>query len=101
MQKYFKVYFDVTSRHKKRQKNDMQPQFSYAHWLREAPKSDHVTVDKEKYKCELITGGPVAYIEYCNDMEKNKPEMDRQIESKTTKVRPVPNLIKTTEPDGS
>ena len=86
MQKYFKVYFDVTSRHKKRQKNDMQPEFSYAHWLREAPKSSHVKVDKEKYKYQLIKGGPVAYISYRNDMKKNKPAMDRQIKSKTTKV---------------
>ena len=86
MQKYFKVYFDVTSRHKKRQKNDMQPEFSYAHWLREAPKSSHVEVDQEKYKYELVKGGPVAYISYRNDMKKNKPAMDRQIKSKTTKV---------------
>ena len=34
MQKYYQTYFDVTSRHKKRQKNDMQPEFSYIHWLR-------------------------------------------------------------------
>ena len=86
MQKYFKVYFDVTSRHKKRQKNDMQPEFSYAHWLREAPQSSHVTVDQEKYKYELVKGGPVAYISYRNDMKKNKPAIDRQIKSKTTKV---------------
>ena len=86
MQKYYKVYFDVTSRHKKRQKNDMQPEFSYAHWLREAPKSSHVKVDQEKYKYELVKGGPVAYISYRNDMKKNKPAIDRQIKSKTTKV---------------
>ena len=34
MQKYYQTYFEVTSRHKKRQKNDMQPEFSYIHWLR-------------------------------------------------------------------
>ena len=34
MQTYYQTYFDVTSRHKKRQKNDMQPEFSYIHWLR-------------------------------------------------------------------
>ena len=86
MQEYYKVYFDVTSHHKKRQKNDMQPEFSYAHWLREAPKSSHVTVDQEKYKYELVKGGPVAYISYWNDMKKNKPAIVRQIKSKTTKV---------------
>jgi hypothetical protein len=101
MQKYYKVYFDVTSRHKKRQKNDMQPEFSYAHWLREAPKSSHVKVDQEKYKYELVKGGPVAYISYRNDMKKNKPAIDRQIKSKTTKFLCVNDLMDHTKPESA
>merc|ERR1712131_392745 len=101
MQKYFKVYFDVTSRHKKRQKNDMQPEFSYAHWLREAPKSSHVTVDQEKYKYELVQGGPVAYVSYRNDMKKNKPSIDRQIKSKTTKFLCINDLMDHSKPESA
>ena len=50
MQARYVVEFEVTSRHKKRQKNDMQTEFSYIHWLMEAPKSNKVKVDKNLYK---------------------------------------------------
>ena len=86
MQEYYDLFFSVTSRHKNRQKNDMQPEFSYAHWLKEATKSENVKVDPEKYKYEIIKGGPLAYISYKNDMAKNKPALERQIKSTKTKV---------------
>ena len=50
MQARYVVEFEVTSKHKKRQKNDMQTEFSYIHWLIEAPKSTKVKVDRNLYK---------------------------------------------------
>ena len=86
MQEYYDLFFSVTSRHKNRQKNDMQPEFSYAHWLKEATKSENVKVDPEKYKYQIVKGGPLAYISYRNDMKKNKPALERQVKSTKTKV---------------
>ena len=109
MHKYYKKYFDITSHHKKRQKNDMQPEFSYVNWLRlviqvfslylyrinytkyllrEAPKSAHVQINSENYKYEFgdTSGKPIAYISYYNDMKRNRPALDKQIKSKNTKV---------------
>ena len=106
MHTYYKKYFDITSKHKKRQKNDMQPQFSYIHWLRwvieinflvnitinfllrEAPQSVHVQVDNETYKYEFGSQAehPIAYISYYNNMKKNKPILKKQLENKKTKV---------------
>lgn len=103
MQKYYQTYFDITSRHKKRQKNDMQPEFSYIHWLRlvvevmflvsfnvkslfrEAPKSTHVDIDSENYKYEFGTY-VWAYISYYNDMKRNTPALEKQLKNKHTKV---------------
>ena len=71
MQEHYKIEFDVTSRHKKRQKNDMQPEFSYINWVIEAPKSTHVKVDPEKYKYENVRPGSlVGYVSYWNNMKK-------------------------------
>ena len=86
MQEYYDLFFSVTSRHKNRQKNDMQPEFSYAHWLKEASKSENVKVDPEKYKYQIVKGGPLAYIPYKNDMGKNKSALERQVKSTKTKV---------------
>ena len=86
MQKYYDLFFSVTSRHKNRQKNDMQPEFSYFHWLKEAAKSKNIKVDPEKYKYEIMGGGPVAYISYSNNMEKNRPVLERHKTSTKTKV---------------
>ena len=86
MQKYYDLFFSVTSRHKSRQKNDMQPEFSYFHWLKEAAKSKNLKVDPEKYKYEIMGGGPVAYISYSNNMEKNRPVLERHVTSTKTKV---------------
>ena len=86
MQEYYDLFFSVTSRHKNRQKNDMQPEFSYAHWLKEASKSENVKVDPDKYKYQIVKGGPLAYISYKNDMGKNKPALERQVKSTKTKV---------------
>ena len=107
MQIYYKKYFDITSRHKKRQKNDMQPQFSYVHWLRwfidimlldrkfqwlfllrEAPKSTHVDIKSEAYKYEFGSQAehPISYIPYYNDMKRNKPLLEEQLQSHHTKV---------------
>ena len=86
MQEYYDLFFSVTSRHKNRQKNDMQPEFSYAHWLKEASKSENVKVDPEKYKYQIVKGGPLAYISYKNDMGKNKSALEQQVKSTKTKV---------------
>ena len=93
MQKYYDLFFSVTSRHKNRQKNDMQPEFSYFHWLKEAAKSKNLKVDPEKYKYEIMGGGPVAYISYSNNMEKNRPVLERHKTSTKTKVVFFPNPI--------
>ena len=92
MQEYYDLFFSVTSRHKNRQKNDMQPEFSYAHWLKEATKSQNVKVDPDKYKHQIVKGGPLAYISYRNDMKKNKPALERQVKSTKTKVKFKPGL---------
>ena len=57
--------------------------------LREAPKSDHVQIDSEKYKYEFGQKGsenPIAYISYYNDMKSNRPALEKQLKSKHTKV---------------
>lgn len=79
MQDYYELYFKVTSHHKNRRKNDMQPEFSYAHWLKEATKSEYLKVDPKRYKHEIIRDGPIAYISYSNDMKKNIPLLEKEL----------------------
>ena len=91
----------MTSKHKKRQKNDMQPQFSYVHWLRwvienflmnitinsllrEAPQSVHIQVDNENYKYEFGSQAehPIAYEQlypYKSEFELKKYQSFAQI----------------------
>ena len=70
MQARFEVEFAVTSSHRKRQKNDMQIEFSYIHWLMEAPKSTSVTVDADLYKSYIHHDslGEIGYVIYQIDM---------------------------------
>lgn len=82
MQDYYELYFSVTSHHKNRRKNDMQPEFSYTHWLKEAVKSEYVKVKKERYKYEIIKSGPIAYISYSNNMTKNIPMLEKELRSR-------------------
>ena len=82
MQDYYELYFTVTSRRKNRRKNDMQPEFSYAHWLKEAVKSEYVKVKPERYKYEIIKEGPIAYISYSNNMTKNVPLLIKELRSR-------------------
>ena len=79
MQDYYELYFKVTSHHKNRRKNDMQPEFSYAHWLKEATKSEYLKVDPKRYKHEIIRDGPIEYISYSNDMKKNIPLLEKEL----------------------
>ena len=62
------------SGHRKRQKNDMNPQFSYSGWIFEAPKSSFVTLDNsELYKANTESlYGKSHYISYWTDMERNR-----------------------------
>jgi len=99
MQEYYALFFSVTSRHKNRQKNDMQPEFGYAHWLKEATKSENVKVDPKKYKHQIVKGGPLAYISYKNDMKKNKPALERQVKSTKTKFLCINDLMDHTKPE--
>ena len=82
MQDYYELYFKVTSHHKNRQKNDIQPEFSYAHWLKEATKSEYLKVDPKRYKHEIIRDGPIAYISYSNDMKKNVPLLEKELRNR-------------------
>ena len=79
MQDYYELYFKVTSHHKNRRKNDMQPEFSYVHWLKEATKSEYLKVDPKRYKHEIIRDGPIEYISYSNDMKKNIPLLEKEL----------------------
>ena len=90
MQNCYELYFNITSSHKKRQKNDMQTQFSYVHWLREAPKSTFVNIDIAKYKHELIGAKdpkwPVAAISYTNNLNENKRLQEKHLLKTNVKV---------------
>ena len=70
MQARFEVEFAVTSSHQKRQKNDMQIEFSYIHWLMEAPNSTLVTVDADLYKSYIHRDnrGEIGYVSYGMNM---------------------------------
>jgi hypothetical protein len=35
----------------------MQPEFGYAHWLKEATQSENVMVDPKKDKHQIVKGG--------------------------------------------
>ena len=70
MQARFTVEFGKTSSHQKRQKNDMQIEFSYIHWLMEAPNSTLVTVDADLYKSYIHHDkrGEIGYVSYGMNM---------------------------------
>ena len=76
LQGFFHVFYDITSSHRKRQKNDMQPEFSYAGWVFEAPKSPFVHLKNPKlYKARREGGHAIFYISYRTNMEKNRGPM--------------------------
>ena len=76
LQGFFHVFYDITSSHRKRQKNDMQPEFSYAGWVFEAPKSPFVHLKNPKlYKARREGGHAIFYISYWTNMEKNRGPM--------------------------
>jgi len=76
LQGFFHVFYEVTSKHRKRQKNDMQPEFSYAGWVFEAPKSPFVTLEHpELYKAKKEGGSAIFYISYWTNMAKNRGPM--------------------------
>jgi len=92
MEEHYRIEFDVTSAHKKRQKNDMQPEFSYVHWLVEAPNSKYVTVNIDEYKNEPGRVG-VGYVSYYNNMEKNSPVLERMKNDKNLKFLCINDLM--------
>ena len=91
MQNHYEYYFNITSSHKKRARNDMQFQFSYFNWLQDASNSSLVDIDNAKYKHELVRGrepyGPVAIITYTNDMNENKNLQEQLLMKTNIKVR--------------
>ena len=77
LQSFFHIYYEVTSSHRKRQKNDMQPEFSYMAWLFEAPVSEYPELSNPQlYKSEKRTGGPIGYVSYWTEMERNVPQLN-------------------------
>ena len=91
MQNHYQSYFNITSSHKKRRKNDMQFQFSYFNWLQDAPESSVVDIDTAKYKHQLVWGrepkGPVSIITYTNNMNKNLNLQKQHLMKTNIKVR--------------
>ena len=103
LQAFFPSFFELTSGHKKRQKNDMQTQFSYAGWLFEAPKSEFVQLENSDiYKSTRIGSGDVYYMPYWNDMKKNQGRMKKfvneQSKSKKWKFLCVNDLMEHEKP---
>ena len=83
LQSSFQPYYEITSSHKKRQKNDMQFEFSYTNWLLEAVNSTYPLSDKILYKSTRV-GGAVFYMPYWNDMKKNKVKFAELAKKKDT-----------------
>ena len=98
MQKHYNIEFELTSSHKKRQKNDMQPEFAYVHWLQEAPKSKNVKVDSTEYGNQPGRIG-VGYISYYNNMMKNKPQLEKIKKDKNLKFLCINDLMDHDKPD--
>jgi len=98
MQEHYNIEFELTSRHKKRQKNDMQPEFAYVHWLQEAPKSKNVKVDPNEYRNQPGRIG-VGYISYYNNMMKNKPQLEKIKKDKNLKFLCINDLMDHDKPD--
>jgi len=71
LQSAFEPFYEVTSRHRKRQKNDMQFEFSYTNWLLGAANSTFPLSDTNLYK-HTRRGGGIFYMPYWNDMKKNR-----------------------------
>ena len=76
LQNYFERFYTVTSSHRKRQKNDMQTQFSYYNWLIEAPKSQ-AQLTPGIYKSTRVSTSGIYYIPWWTDMRKNQPAIDK------------------------
>ena len=104
LQAFFSIFYEVTSSHKKRQKNDMQPEFSYAGWLFEAPKSKFVKLENpDIYKSTRIGSSDFYYISYWTDIKKTRPKLDKflkeQPKSKKWKFLCVNDLMEHEKPE--
>ena len=86
LQNHFEAYYNVTSSHKKRQKNDMQFEFSYANWLLSASESELVTVDQELYKSSQLRTNKIFYMAFWTDMEKNMAKLE-EFETKKDHIK--------------
>ena len=104
LQAFFSIFYEVTSSHRKRQKNDMQPEFSYAGWLFEAPKSKFVKLENpDTYKSTRIGSSDFYYISYWTDIKKTRPKLDKflkeQPKSKKWKFLCVNDLMEHEKPE--
>ena len=76
--KYFNHFYTITSAHRKRQKNDMQTQFSYFNWLMEAPLAGpNVTLTPGIYKSTRVSAFSIYYMPWWTEMSRNVAKRDR------------------------
>ena len=74
LQSYFERFYNVTSSHRKRQKNDMQTQLSYNYWLLEALKSS-AQITLGIYKATQVSTTELYYIPWTM-VDKNDEKQD-------------------------
>ena len=77
-------FFYCSKSHKKRQKNDMQFQFAYTHWLVEANQTDFKLTQPDLYKAIKIKHVPVFYFPYRTSPSQNKMYLDSFKKKKQT-----------------
>ena len=76
LQDTFPLYFDMTSSHRKRQKNDMQFAFSYANWLLEAANSSQTTLNNpDLYRSSRTRTNTIFYMPFYTEMAKNEAKL--------------------------
>ena len=101
LQSYFERFYNVTSSHRKRQKNDMQTQFSYNNWLLEAPKSS-APITPGIYKATRVSTTELYYIPWWTKMTKNKANIDRFFKIKhSIKFLCVNDLMEHDQPEAA
>ena len=79
---YFGAYYNTTSSHHTRQRNEVQTEFAYVNWLVRA--SDKLPVDSQLYRSKVIDTSSHRYISYGKDtvlatrqlLEKTLNEID-------------------------
>ena len=64
LNKYFGQYYNETSSHHTRQRNEVQTQIAYNNWLVAAPASSNVNVDKQLYQSTLVDVVDWRYVGY-------------------------------------